>query len=169
MKAVVTIIVLILVGLGAFMYFTPEKAGAPSVPEGESGEIMEAPVEKAVEQGFYDVNSELSIVSWSGQKPLVEGYINSGTLAVTGGAIDITEEMSAGSFEIDMNTLSVSETKAKPGQESVLEEHLKGERWFNIEEYPTASFEIISLTPTPSETDPFLFEVTGVLTMKGKS
>ncbi len=170
MKAVVTIIVLILVGLGVFMYFSPGSEEV-EVTEGEGvEEIVEEGTERVTaEDGSYVVVSESSIVNWSGQKPLVEGYLNTGTLQVTEGALVVAGASSTGSFEIDMNTLSVSETKAKPGAESLLGDHLKGENWFNVEEYPTASFDIVSVTPTENTEDSFLFDVVGELTMKGET
>ena len=72
-------------------------------------------------------------------------------------------------FVIDMNTLSVSGTPAKPGRESALEEHLKGERWFNISEYPTAMFAIRGIVPREESAEKNLYDVTGELTMKGKT
>jgi polyisoprenoid-binding protein YceI len=68
-----------------------------------------------------------------------------------------------------MNTLVVSETKAKPGQETSLEGHLKGERWFNVAAFPTATFSIDSVVARPDSATTRLYDVTGTLTMKGTS
>jgi polyisoprenoid-binding protein YceI len=122
-----------------------------------------------VSPGTYAVNSELSIVNWAGQKPLIDGYINTGSIAVTEGTIEVGENEASGNFTIDMNTLSVSETPTKPGSESAFEGHLKGERWFDVETYPEASFVITSVVPREDSEATFEYDVTGNLTMKGET
>jgi polyisoprenoid-binding protein YceI len=117
--------------------------------------------------GDYTLNTGASLVSWAGQKPLIDGYINSGSLAVADGSVRVTDETITGSFTIDMNTLSVSDTPTKPGSESALEGHLKGERWFDVGNHPEATFVITEVTPRPDVADTFTYDVTGELTMKG--
>jgi len=120
-----------------------------------------------VTEGLYKVLPSASTLTWAGKKPLVSGYINSGSIAITDGDITVTDGLATGAFIIDMNTLSVSQTPAKPGQESALEGHLQGERWFDVAQYPTASFEITKVTPRADSDTTRVYDVTGNLTMKG--
>lgn len=117
--------------------------------------------------GEYVVDVEKSSIRWAGQKPLVDGYVNSGSLAVESGNISVANDVATGEFAIDMNTLSVSDTPQKPGAESTLESHLKGARWFDVETYPSASFSIESVTPRTDSDTTFMYDITGNLTMKG--
>jgi|GEM_PF-251514 len=167
MKVGIAIIIIALIGLGAFVLFGPSTT--PDEVIEEPTEAVSEVNEALAQDGEYEIVASLSKVNWAGKKPLIDGYINSGTLSVTTGTILLAGASSTGSFEIDMSTLSVSETKAKPGAESLLEEHLKGERWFNTEEFPTAEFSIISITSQNDIEDPFLFDVVGGLTMKGET
>lgn len=116
----------------------------------------------------YVVVAEKSEINWSGKKPLIEGYINSGSLAVNKGDVLVSAGTATGEFEIDMNSLTVSETKAKPGKESLLESHLKGEGWFSVAEFPVATFEIIEATADVNG-ESNTYNVRGALTMKGQT
>lgn len=119
--------------------------------------------------GTYVVQPEASKVNWAGKKPLVEGYVNSGTLALKSGSVDVVDGKVVGEFTIDMNELSVFETAKKPGQESALEGHLKGENWFNVETYPEAKFEIKEIAARADTDSTYTYDVTGELTMKGQT
>jgi len=172
MKVAIGTIVIIVLGAIAFMAWTPENAPTPNTPE--STEMSEDNMKdetvserSVVTEGEYVVISEESMVMWAGKKPLVEGYINNGSIGVKSGTVSVGENTGAAMFTIDMNTLSVSETPTKPGQESSLEGHLKGERWFNVTAYPEASFEIISVTPQADSETTFVYDIAGELTMKG--
>lgn len=133
----------------------------------QTDDAVEMSERSTVSEGEYTVNPEASTVSWAGKKPLIEGYINTGSIAVTDGSISVTPDGATGVFNIDMDTLSVSDTPTKPGSESTLEGHLKGERWFDVETYPTANFEITNISPRAGVATSFMYDVTGQLTMKG--
>ena len=172
MKVAIGIIVVIVLGAIAFMAWSPTNAPTPSTPESTemSEENMEAETTSertVVTAGEYVVDAQASSVMWAGKKPLVEGYINSGSIGVKEGTVSVGENTGAAMFIIDMNSLSVSETPTKPGQESSLEGHLKGERWFNVAQFPEASFEIISVTPQADTATTFVYDIEGALTMKG--
>ncbi|HMO78187.1 MAG TPA: YceI family protein, partial [Candidatus Paceibacterota bacterium] len=118
--------------------------------------------------GTYVVDIEASTVNWAGKKPLISGYVNSGTIDLTEGSVIVGEDTATGSFVIDMNTLKVGLTATKPNQETTLEGHLKSSRWFAVETYPTATFVINNFTPVGGE-DKFAYVISGDLTMKGKT
>lgn len=175
MKVILGIGAVVIIGLAAVLLLTPETEEAVVVEE-DSVDATEAVTEDVsetasdravVSDGTYEVLAAESVVNWAGQKPLIEGYINSGSIAVTSGTIAVAGDEATGSFTLDMNTLSVSGTPAKPGAESALESHLKGERWFDVARFPEASFSITSVTPQADSDTTFVYDVTGELTLKG--
>ncbi len=141
------------------------------IPKAEEvkSEDVSAGSPTAVNVGSYRVKTHESKVNWAGKKPLIEGYINKGSFEVKEGNIETNNEVTTGEFIIDMNTLSVSDTPTKPGQESVLEGHLKGNRWFDVEIYPEAKFVILKALPRSNEENQYLYDITGELTMKGQT
>lgn len=172
--AYVVIGVFILAGLGFVLYspsHTPVVSEAVSESQEVSGDMVttEQSVESensVVTEGSYAVDTENSVVYWAGQKPLIDGYVNSGSIAMREGSIEVLAGAATGEFVIDMNTMSVSATPAKPGQESTLESHLKGERWFGVDAYPTATFVITEVAPRADSDSTFMYDITGELTLK---
>lgn len=174
MKSIIGVVVLVVVGVGVYMLWNPaepvrEEEGETIVDLQNAQQEMEAGEREVVSPGSYEVVADQSSVGWAGKKPLVEGYVNAGSIAVTDGTIVVAEDSATGTFTVDMNTLSVSETPTKPGQENALEGHLKGERWFDVATYPTATFAIDRVTPRADSETTFVYDVTGELTMKGQT
>lgn len=128
-----------------------------------------AAAKEIVSQGSYYVFPEQSSVRWAGKKSLIEGYVNSGSLAVKSGKIEVGEDSATGEFTLDMNSLLVADTPTKPGREGALEGHLKGSGWFDVETYPEASFVITSVSKRGDSDETYTYDVTGELTMKGET
>lgn len=168
MKYVFALIaVLLLVGGGAYM-LAANSVGTTTKQETEHSSQIPSGA-SMVTEGSYLVNAEESRVEWAGKKPFVEGYINTGSIAVTGGSITVVGQEASGEFSLDMDTLSVSATPTKPGQENALEGHLKGERWFDVATHPTASFTITSVSPHEDSATTYMYAVEGELTLKGQT
>lgn len=114
----------------------------------------------------YNVDATASKIQWEGSKPAGthNGTVNiaSGTIATDDGAIE------AGNFVIDMTTITVEDLEGE-GKES-LEAHLKGtvdekkEDFFNINQYPTGSFELTGVSEMEGKT-----MINGNLTIKDKT
>ena len=84
-----------------------------------------------------------SVVEWVGSKPAGKHH---GTVNVTSGGVNVENgAITKAEFVLDMGTITVLDLKAGDGKEA-LEAHLKGtdpekvDHFFNIKEYPTASF-----------------------------
>jgi polyisoprenoid-binding protein YceI len=177
MKYIIIVVILIVLAGLSFVLWRPDNTDTfvPVDERVETGQDTEATegVEQAnrsvVSDGGYNVVVEESSVEWAGQKPFIDGYVNTGTLGIGEGSIMVEGNQATGSFTIDMNTLRVSETQAKPGSESLLEGHLKGERWFDVATYPTATFAISSVTPREDSDTTYIYDVFGSLTMKGET
>lgn len=168
MKYVLLIIVVVaILGILAFVFIGMQKAhlsGAVSI-----GEIVVPSTAQRVAAGVYTVRTQESSLSWAGKKPFIEGYVNAGSVDVTKGTITVRDRQAVGSFAIDMNTLSVSVTPTKSGQENALEGHLKSARWFDVATHPTATVGITTVTPRADSDDTYVYDITGMLTMKGET
>lgn len=165
-KIVILIAVVALVGAG-FYFMGPSQNESMRVLEKEEASATSSAQRSVPQAGSYTVIEEESEVAWSAKKPLIEGYVNSGTIGLKEGSIEIKNDLATGSFVMDMNTLKVGLTAAKPGKESALEGHLKKADFFDVEKYPTAEFKITSVAPRADSTTTFMYDVTGDLTMKG--
>lgn len=170
MKIVLGIVAVVVLAVGAYAFWGPNASEMQNRENGLNGENGEAAADATVvAPGTYRVVTDESDVRWAGKKPLIDGYVNSGTIEVADGTIEVADDTATGVFTMDMNTLSVSETRTKPGQEDTLTGHLKGERWFDVATYPSATFEILEITPHADSETTFMYDVRGELTMKGET
>lgn len=139
-----------------------EKEVAIEETQGNTAEAKAVPP-----MGEYEAVVAESSVVWSGQKPLVAGYVHKGTIMITDGMINVGDGTATGAFTIDMNSIEATSLGGgKAGQESGLEKHLKSKDFFNVETYPTATMKISSVTPI--EGLEHRYTVTGELTLLGK-
>ena len=101
----------------------------------------------------YNVSLEDSSIEWQGFKPTGS---HKGTINLTSGTFTTHEgKIQSGSFVIDMSTIKESEGSAR------LEGHLKSPDFFDVEKYPSASFEITGLEEKDGNT-----MLSGNLTLK---
>lgn len=102
----------------------------------------------------YTTNLSASTIEWKGYKPTGSHY---GTIDIKEGDLSLVDsKISGGSFVIDMTSLKDAEGSAK------LEGHLKSADFFEVETYPTSTFEITSLKDENGKT-----MLSGNLTLKG--
>lgn len=162
MKIVIGILILLaLVGGGWFI--TTQNTSAPNETAHESSEESAQRGIRPV-AGSYTVLPEESLISWSAGKPLIAGYVHTGTLNIASGTVEVGDATAAGSFVIDMASVKVTSLGGgKEGRESQLEAHLKRDDFFGVEAYPTGEFTITSVVPAEGEN---LYTVTGNLTLK---
>lgn len=110
--------------------------------------------------GSYKLSADESLISWTGSKPLVPGYVDTGTLKLNGdSSLTVANgNITSGDFTIDMDSLKVmTSSNTKVGVDK-LEGHLRSDDFFSIEAHPTARFVIKNVTNGT---------VTGELTIKG--
>ena len=116
--------------------------------EVEPGEAMEAAV--AGEEALtYEIDPSASTINWRGTKPTGEHV---GTIDIKDGTLMATsDEITSGVVVIDMNTITVLDEDMDEEGKRNLENHLKGTvegketDFFNVNVYPTATFEITGL------------------------
>lgn len=113
------------------------------------GEAQEAatPTEEAV---TYTIDTTESTIEWRGTKPTGE---HRGTINIQDGSVTATnEEITSGNVTIDMKSIKVTDEGMDDKDRTSLENHLKGTvegketDFFNVEKYPTATFEITGIT-----------------------
>lgn len=121
----------------------------------------EVKVEKKVTNPItsYNVNVAESTVTWKGDKKV--GDAHNGDLKLEKGLFNVENGvLKTGMFVIDMKSINCLDLEAGKGKEK-LEGHLKNADFFNVEEFPTAKFEVAS-----SEIKDGKLQVTGNLTIK---
>lgn len=130
----------------------------------ETTEAVEAK-EATAEAVKYNVNTEESVIDWTGSKPTGK---HTGTIKISEGEFAVkNDSVESGKFTLDMSSITVTDLEAGNGKED-LEGHLKGlgkeetaDHFFNINKYPTGTFEITGITQEEGKT-----MVEGNLTLK---
>jgi len=150
--------------LGWFLIIRPTATTEPNPISQRSDEVEVPGSTKAVESGSYTLVSEESEIVWTAQKPLIPGYVHTGTMGVKTGVLYVDAGSFNGEIVIDMNQVRlVSLGGGKAGNESRLETHLKSGDFFDVTKYPTATF-IITQATKDEVLDTYV--LTGSLTMK---
>ena len=119
MKTLIGIIVVILIGFGAWSMLKEPNTGEPATgDEVMTGETV------ALEDGGYAVNPEESSIGWSGSKPLLTGYFDQGTINVQEGSFVVAGgKIVSGSFTIDINSINTTQTSNTKVEASKLSTH----------------------------------------------
>ena len=105
------------------------------------------------------VDTTASQITWKGYKVTGE---HAGTINVKNGNFNYEgDNLTGGSFEIDMNTIVCTDLEGEWADKLV--GHLKSDDFFGVEKYPTAKFEI---TKVVSRGKPGDYKITGNLTIK---
>lgn len=106
------------------------------------------------------VNVEKSSIEWIGKK--VVGSHN-GKINFNSGHLEFKgDDIISGSFEVNMNSITVTDLEAGKGKER-LEGHLKNDDFFSTDKFPTATLEISNAKKKSTG----VYDVTGNLTIKG--
>lgn len=109
-----------------------------SNPEGDKAETTEATEVAEGEGKELDINTSNSKITWTGKKITATHHgeirLKSGSVFVNG------EEITAGMFIIDMNTLNDLDLEGDSKEK--LEGHLKSEDFFDVAKFPEAKLEI---------------------------
>ena len=129
--------VLLLTGIAAL--FMACGSGASTADAGDAKEAATA-TESNTE---YAINQTESMLSWKGTKP--SGDSHSGTVAIKEGKLAMADgALTAGNFVIDLTKMNVTDEGIDEESKAKLLGHLTTGDFFEVEKYPTASFEIIS-------------------------
>lgn len=115
----------------------------------------------------YQVDTLNSKIEWKGYKVFkTDNTSHFGTIKFESGELTVKDgKLESGKFVADMNTLENVDLKDDPDQKAKLEGHLKSGDFFEVEKFPTASFEITQVTHNDS--GDYNTTLHGNLTIKG--
>ena len=109
----------------------------------EAGEVAEASSDAVT----FIIDTSKSLIHWEGYKP---SATHKGTIEIQSGTFSMKDELpESGSIAIDMSTIENQDLEGKYKEK--LENHLMGleegreDDFFNVTQYPTASFEITGI------------------------
>lgn len=109
-----------------------------------------------------EVNTKTSTIEWLGKKI---GGQHEGNILLKSGLLELkNEQISDGSFVIDMNSITCSDLE-DPGYNQKLVGHLKSDDFFGVEKYPTANFVVTQ----SSKFSNGKATIMGNITIKGKT
>ena len=116
---------------------------------------------------LYKVDVQKSSMRWAGYYLFSFGEHN-GTINLKKGELVMTNnQLTGGSFEIDMNSIKNLDMAADDGGNDLVN-HLKSDDFFATEKFPTALFEITKVDPIrDAKADQPNVDITGTLTLKG--
>jgi len=157
-------------------------------PKSDMANIGEERVVESAKKGIsYEIDTSASLVTWVGTKPTGRHNgifrIKSGTINVVEETIDSTtnkkseKRINSANIIIDISTIDILDLKHDPVQYRKLLNHLKSKDFLSIEEFPIATFELISIKLLDKDSterieneftiiDP-THTITGNLTIKG--
>ena len=134
--------------------------------EAETGDAQEVKSDDAAKADAATYNVTEGTIMWTGEKPLK--YSHNGTVQVSEGKLMVADgNIVGGAFTIDMNTIDNKDLEEKPEKKADLENHLMSGDFFEVESYPTSTFEITKVEPVAEEGGDATHMITGNLTMRG--
>ncbi len=157
--------------LFAFIALTGLAAFSCKTPAGDKTQAADALSAAALENyEAYSVNLDESVVEWIGTKPTGQ---HNGTTKLSEGVLKVYEgQIVGGKFTIDLTSIVVLDIQ-DPEMNGRLLGHLKSADFFEVEKWPTAGFEIVTVdakgdAAAQAETGVVpTHTITGNLTMKG--
>ena len=122
--------------------------------------VIEAkPETEKVASAVYNVNLETSVLNWKGFKPT---GTHNGIVSLKEGSFEVKEgNLITGKFVFDMNSIKVLDIPAQDEYNGKLVGHLNSGDFFDVENNPTATFEISDVVNGENAT------IKGDLTVKG--
>ena len=116
---------------------------------------------------LYKVDTMNSRVEWKGYKVLKSDQTTHfGTIRFESGDVTVKDgKLQSGKFVADINTLENIDLKGDEEMKAKLEGHLKSADFFEVEKFPTASYEITKVTEAKSGDYNTILD--GNLTIKG--
>jgi polyisoprenoid-binding protein YceI len=111
-------------------------------PKTATTEEAGATTEATAESVTYNVDAAASTLNWTGSKITTGSH--TGTIAITAGSLAVNDgAIESGSFTIDMTSF-VEVGGSDEKSIAQLSGHLMSAAFFNVDSFPTASFEITS-------------------------
>lgn len=130
-----------------------DKAKEANTSEAEAVAVTEAESQK------YIADVAASTIEWKGFKPTGS---HNGTILIENGVLNLKDgKLNSGTFLIKMNSIKVLDIPEEDERNAKLVGHLKNADFFDVENHPTAAFEITGVTETEGK-----MMLSGNLTLK---
>ena len=119
------------------------------------------------EGSIFELDTLNSRVEWKGFKVVkTDNTSHFGTIKFESGEVTVKDgELESGKFVADMNSLTSVDLKDDAEQLAKLNGHLKSGDFFEVEKFPTSSFEVTKITK--NTTGDYNTTIDGNLTIKG--
>lgn len=131
--------------LSILFIFTCGTMACEQAPKADKAKITEAQAVKAGTGHAYLPDTAVSVVQWIGTKPTGKHH---GVLRLSGGALYVKDSViTGGQFTINMSSLRDLDLAADTTMKRKLENELKGEMFFDVKQFPVATFEITGVAP----------------------
>ncbi len=116
---------------------------------------------------LYVLDTMNSKIEWKGFKIVKsDNTSHFGTIKFESGDVTVKDgKLQSGKFVANMSSLKNVDLKDEPEQQAKLQNHLKSADFFEVESFPTASYEITKITP--AEEGDYNTILDGNLTIKG--
>lgn len=110
-----------------------------------------------------------SEIRWKAYKTLkAESLSHFGTVKLKSGNLVFNgSELIGGNFVMDMKSIDAEDMNSDPKMKKMLENHLKSDDFFDINQFPTASFQIKSVKKINNPN--YNYQIAGTLSIKGVS
>ncbi len=153
----------LMLALFAFSGFAEGAGGKSNHAKAKAGQAAA----KAVGTALLKLDPKASLIKWIGSK--VTGSSHHGTLKLKSGEIEVAGgAIAAGTFDIDMTTITNEDLAESPKDMAKLVGHLNSGDFFSTTKHPTANFKITSVKPlASSKAGEPTHEIAGNLTIKG--
>jgi polyisoprenoid-binding protein YceI len=116
---------------------------------------------------LYKVDVQKSSLQWTGYYLFNFGEHNGTINLKKGELLMANDQLTGGSFEIDMTSINNLDMAADEGGNDLVN-HLKSDDFFSTEKFPAAFFEITKVEPIrDTKADQPNADITGTLTLKG--
>lgn len=128
----------------------------------------ETPAQTASTSATFAINKDLSVINWKGGNKFTP-KAHAGTIQFSEGTLVVTEtQLSGGKFVADMNSMNSAGDEYTDGAAKVgnLIGHLKSADFFDVANFPTATFEITGVK-VQADASGATHQITGNLTIKG--
>lgn len=125
-------------------------------------------VETTSEGVSYTLDQEASEIEWKGFK-ISDGEEEGHNGLIKFENADVTVKdgvLESGKFIVDMKSLESTDLNEDADMKAKLDGHLKNEDFFEVEKFPTATYEITKVTPATEGSD-YNTVIEGNLTLKG--
>jgi rhodanese-related sulfurtransferase len=117
--------------------------------QGDQPDISEPETMLRLDDGKYSIDTDLSVIEWSGRNPNSKHF---GTVGIKKGQVEVKDSMVTGVVDIDMETIDNINLKGSE-LHPILISHLKSDDFFFVKMFPAA---VLTITNGRAAKTPFL-------------